>query len=253
MNSPPGNSPLKSAEYRLYVSIQFCNMASLNNTSIEPLTIVSENIENTVNPTIENGVNPTNIKWKVQLDRKKIIPWCFIPISFIIILMATIMVLVLYSRTESHLGPDHVQVNCILKVDCRKESGCSVFCLLSQKPKYAIHLYMILSAIEENKITSQNVWKMFKKLNSTIFNIEKSQNKLERKIEKNKKAFNQENFNYGLSLNHDKEQMESGRHEMTSESSGLNSSEPLNGDKAKNNTEKISWKTFLVNTLLTLG
>ena len=64
---------------------------------------------------------------------------------------------------------------------------------------------------------------MFKKLNSTIFNIEKSQNKLERKIEKNKKAFNQENFNYGLSLNHDKEQMETGRRKMASNSSGLNS------------------------------
>ena len=90
-------------------------------------------------------------------------------------------------------------------------------------------------------------------LNSTLFNIEKSKTKLERKVEKNKKAFNQENFDDGLSSNHNKERMETGRHEMASNSSGLNSSEPINEDKAKDNNEKISWKTFLEKTLLILG
>ena len=57
----------------------------------------------------------------------------------------------------------------------------------------------------------------------------------------------------GSSLNHDKDKMETERHEMASDTSVSNSSQSLFEEKVKDNNKKISWKTFLAKTLLTLG
>ena len=183
-------------------------MASLNNTSIEPLMISSsENIGNT------SGVNSTKIKYKV-INWKKIVTWCFITISFMILLLTTAMVFVMYSKTDSHL--------------------------------------------EENQVANQNFLKVFKQFNSTLFNIQRSQTKLERKIKKNNKEFNQDNFdkfNQSLSdIQFDKEKTETERRdEMASDLSVLNSSQPQIEKKVKDNNTTISWKTFLAKTFLTLG
>ena len=176
-------------------------MAGLNNTSIEPLTILSDNIE--------NGVNLT--KWNMQLNWKKIVTWCFIAISSIILIftmLTTIMVLVMHSTSRSHL--------------------------------------------EEIQVSNQSLWTALKKFNSTLFNIEKSQTKYERILDKDSKALpNQAMDNY----NEEKVDLdiENERHELASNSSVLNTSHPLIEEKVKGNNENISWKTFLVKTLLTLG
>ena len=75
-------------------------MASLNNTSIEPLMISSENIENGVNK------HPT----KIKCNWKKIITWCFTVIVFMMLLLTSILsvlVLVMYSKTETNLSQSH--------------------------------------------------------------------------------------------------------------------------------------------------
>ena len=54
-------------------------------------------------------------------------------------------------------------------------------------------------------------------------------------------------------FNHNKDKMETERHEMASDTSVSNSSQSLFEEKVKDNNKKISWKTFLAKTLLTLG
>ena len=79
-------------------------MASLNNTSIEPLMISSENVENGVSK------RPTKIKWRVQ-NWKNIVTWCYISNTFIIVLVTSIMVLIMYSKSEtigSHLEDNQI-------------------------------------------------------------------------------------------------------------------------------------------------
>ena len=132
-------------------------MASLNNTSsFEQLMISSENVENGV-----NNKHPIRIKCKVQ-NWKKIATWCLISMASSILLLITIMILIVYSKTgtnRSHLEENQIANKNFLKIF--QQSNSTLFNMETQIINIVSHL---------------------SSLNATLFNLKNYHTKLERKI-----------------------------------------------------------------------